>query len=69
MLPQGIRDSLSLRERVRVREPVATLATACMGSHLLETNLLMCRETGIPAGVPPAATDVSVMERTGGDAA
>ena len=69
MSPQVIRDSLSLRERVGVREPVSALATACTGSHLLETNLLMVHEAGIPWGGTPAATDVAFMERTWRDAA
>ncbi len=75
MSPCGICDTLSLRERVGVREPVSTLAMATlerfMGSPVFEIDLLMGHELGIPggetppstAGGTPAATEARFMER------
>ncbi len=74
MSPCGICGSLSLRERVGVREPVSTLAIAAMErfmeSPLFEIDLLTGHEPWIPgggtppstAGGTPAATDDRFME-------
>jgi hypothetical protein len=78
MSPRAGRDTLSLRERAGVREPVSTLAMACMGrfleSHLFEIDLPTDHEPGIPggetppftAGGTPAATDARFMGRANG---
>ncbi len=60
MSPCGICDSLSLRERVGVREPVSTLAIAAMErfieSQLFEIDLLTDLEPGNPGGETPPST-------------
>ncbi len=78
MSPCGICDTLSLRERVGVREPVSTLAMAAterfMESPLFKNDLLTGHEPGIPggetppstAGETPAATDDRFMESGAG---
>jgi hypothetical protein len=75
MSPREGRGTLSLRERVGVREPVSTLAMARMGrfmeSRLFEIDLPTDHEPGIPggetppstAGETPAATEARFMGR------
>jgi hypothetical protein len=68
MSPRAGRDTLSLRERVGVREPASTLAMACMGrfmgSLLFETELLTDHAPWIPGGGTPAATEARFMGRS-----